>query len=117
VPMHLMTREAFATYARVLAPNGLLLVHISNRFLDLEPVVSSAATAGGWHAARLMYFPKPGGPPGGTPSLWIALSHDPGKIAALGARNADWKPLPHYPGFTPWSDDYSTILPLIKALH
>jgi hypothetical protein len=117
VPMHLMTREAFATYARVLAPNGLLLVHISNRFLDLEPVVSSAAAAGGWHAARLMYFPKPAGPPGGTPSLWIALSHDASKIAALRARNADWKPLPQYPGFTPWSDDYSTILPLIKALH
>jgi len=117
VPMHLMTREAFSSYARVLAPNGLLLVHISNRFLDLEPVVSSAATAGEWHAARLLYFPAPGGPPGGTPSLWIALSHDAGKIAALRARNAAWTPLPHYPGFTPWSDDYSTILPLIKALH
>jgi len=117
VPMHLMTREAFASYARVLAPNGLLLVHISNRFLDLEPVVSSAAVAGDWHAARLLYHPAPGGPPGGTPSLWIALSHDAGKIAALRARNAAWAPLPRYPGFTPWSDDYSTILPLIKALH
>ena len=117
VPMHLMTREAFASYARVLAPDGLLLVHISNRFLDLEPVVSSAAAAGAWHGARLLYFPAPGGPPGGTPSLWIALSHDAGKIAALRARNAAWTPLPRYPGFTPWSDDYSTILPLIKALH
>jgi spermidine synthase len=117
VPMHLMTREAFATYARVLAPDGLLLVHISNRFLDLEPVVSSAAAGGGWQAARLIYLPAPGATPGGTPSLWIALSHDSSKIAALRARNAAWKPLPHYPGFTPWTDDYSTILPLIKALH
>jgi len=116
VPMHLMTREAFASYARVLAPNGLLLVHISNRFLDLEPVVSSAAAAGGWHAARLLYFPPQGGPPGGTPSLWVALSHDADKIAALHARNAAWQPIAHYPGFTAWSDDYSTILPLIKAL-
>lgn len=117
VPMHLMTREAFASYQRVLAPNGLLLVHISNRFLDLEPVVSAAAVAGGWHAARLVYFPVPGAAPGGTPSLWVALSHDESKIAALRARNAAWRPLPHYPGFTAWSDDYSTILPLIKALH
>lgn len=117
VPMHLMTREAFDSYRRVLAPDGLLLVHISNRFLDLEPVVSSAAKSGGWHAARLLYFPRPDGPPGGTPSLWIALSHDPAKIDALRARNAAWAPLPEYPGFTPWSDDYSTILPLIKALH
>ncbi len=114
--MHLMTREAFASYARVLAPNGLLLVHISNRFLDLEPVVSSAAAAGGWHAARLLYFPPQGGSPGGTPSLWVALSHDPAKIEALHTLNATWQPMAHYPGFTAWSDDYSTILPLIKAL-
>jgi hypothetical protein len=51
VPMHLLTREAFATYGRVLAPNGLLLVHISNRFMALAPVVSAAARDGGWHAA------------------------------------------------------------------
>ncbi|MDG5474019.1 hypothetical protein P6709_20165, partial [Jeotgalibacillus sp. ET6] len=57
VPMHLMTREAFASYARVLAPRGLLLVHISNRFLDLEPVVAAAARGGGWHSAQLFYRP------------------------------------------------------------
>ena len=36
--MHLLTREAFATYRKHLAPGGLLLVHISNRYLDMEPV-------------------------------------------------------------------------------
>ncbi|WP_204273851.1 hypothetical protein, partial [Stenotrophomonas maltophilia] len=48
VPMHLLTRQAFVTYGRVLAPNGLLLVHISNRFMALAPVVSAAARDGGW---------------------------------------------------------------------
>ena len=46
IPMHLMTREAFGVYRRHLRPGGLLLVHISNRYLDLKPVVAAAATEG-----------------------------------------------------------------------
>ena len=46
VPMHLLTREAFADYRRLLSPSGLLLVHISNRYLDLMPVVAAAAADG-----------------------------------------------------------------------
>ena len=52
-----MTTEAFDSYARVLSPTGLLLVHISNRFMDLRPVVSAAAVKGGWQAAELTYHP------------------------------------------------------------
>jgi hypothetical protein len=116
VPMHLMTREAFDRYGKVLAPNGLLLVHISNRFLDLEPVVSAAAQQGGWTAAELVYFPRAGEGSAATTSQWIALSRDPAKIRALMARDATWRPVPAYPKFTPWSDDFASILPLIKAL-
>ncbi len=43
VPVHLLTREAFAVYERHLATNGILAVHISNHFLDLEPVVLNLA--------------------------------------------------------------------------
>jgi hypothetical protein len=118
VPMHLMTQEAFATYARVLAPRGVLLVHISNRFLDLEPVVSSAAVAGGWSAAKLVYIPDASGRAlAETASVWLALSRNPATIAVLRRRNEHWAPVPRYPRFTPWSDDYSTILPLMKAFR
>ena len=117
VPMHLMTREAFNTYGRVLAPHGVLMVHISNKFLDLEPVVSAAAKAGGWYSAKLLYSPGGQVDPTHTVSLWAAMSRDPAVLAALKARDASWKPLSRYPGFTPWSDDYSTILPLVKAFH
>jgi spermidine synthase len=118
VPMHLMTREAFETYARVLAPGGLLLVHISSRFLDLEPVVSTAAVAGGWSAAKLVYFPRRRGREvAETGSIWLALSRDPATIAVLRRRSARWAPVPRYPRFTPWTDDYSTILPLMKAFR
>ncbi|OYX38184.1 MULTISPECIES: spermidine synthase [unclassified Sphingomonas] len=114
VPMHLMTREAFASYDRVLAPNGLLLVHISNRFLDLEPVVAAAATAGGWSAVKLLYRPGPKAPEGETVSAWVALSRDKAVIARLKSRGGSWQPLNPRSGFTPWTDDYSTILPLLK---
>ena len=43
IPIHLLTREAFAVYLRHLKPDGVLAVHISNRYLDLEPVVNAAA--------------------------------------------------------------------------
>ncbi|CAN5341951.1 fused MFS/spermidine synthase [soil metagenome] len=117
VPMHLMTTEAFETYARVLQPGGLLLVHISNRFLDLNPVVWAAAVKGGWSARSLFY--RPVGPPNSseTMSAWIALSRDPRAIDALSARDAGWKPMTPSPGFTAWTDDYSTILPLLKSFR
>lgn len=114
VPMHLMTREAFAGYARVLQRRGLLLVHISNRFLDLEPVVAAAAHEGGWHAAQRLYRPGRTDTPAATLSSWIAMSRDARVIAALEARDPAWRPLRPRPGFAAWSDDYSTILPLLK---
>jgi len=47
IPVHLLTREAFALYWRHLKPNGVLAVHVSNRYLDLAPVVQIAAQRSG----------------------------------------------------------------------
>ena len=114
VPMHLMTREAFARYAQTLAPNGLLLVHISNRFIDLEPVVAANAAAGGWHAASMVYRPADKPREGETVSQWIALSRDPATLASLTGGHPDWQKLRPRRGFAPWTDDHSSILPLLK---
>ena len=116
VPMHLLTREAFATYARVVQPAGLLLVHISNRFLDLDPVVAAAAKEGRWQAVELDYKPS-SLEAGATASWWVAMSRDPRAIAALRARNAYWRPVTARTGFVGWTDDYSTILPLLRAFR
>jgi spermidine synthase len=113
IPMHLMTREAFADYARVLQPRGLLLVHVSNRFLDLEPVVAAAAQAGGWHAAKLYYQPAQR-TPFASASQWIPRSRDSAAIRTLAAAEPRWAPLTPRAGFEAWTDDYSTILPLLK---
>jgi hypothetical protein len=113
IPAHLMTREAFATYARVVSRDGLLLVHISNRFLDLEPVVAAVAQEGGWHAAKLFYQPGPLDP-NASGSEWIALSRNPRAIAALRALDGSWVALTPRAAVEAWTDDYSTILPLLK---
>jgi SAM-dependent methyltransferase len=117
VPMHLLTREAFQTYARAMSPDGILLIHISNRYLDLEPVVAANARADGWEAALLRYYPEEEDDDlNFTVSVWIALSRDPAKIAALATKagpNSDWVELDARKDFAGWTDDYASILPLI----
>ncbi|MEN3748319.1 fused MFS/spermidine synthase [Sphingomonas sp. HF-S3] len=130
VPMHLMTDEAFAVYRRVLAPNGLLLVHISNRYMALDPVVAEAAARGGWHAAEFRYQPMmtfTASPdargkiavtaepePEASASDWIALSPDPAVLKRLGDATPGWTPLERKPGFTGWTDDYASIIPVLR---
>lgn len=119
VPMHLLTREAFDVYARVLPVRGLLLVHISNRHLDLEPVIATAAREGGWHAALLNDQPPEAvmAKTYVSRSIWVAMSRDPALLARLTgpkAEAAGWRPLVEQRGFAGWSDDYGSILPLLK---
>jgi SAM-dependent methyltransferase len=51
IPTHLLTTEAFEMYKRRLSPHGVICVHVSNRYLDLEAVVATAARQLGWRAA------------------------------------------------------------------
>jgi SAM-dependent methyltransferase len=118
VPMHLLTREAFAIYARALQPEGLLLVHISNRYIDLAPVVAAAAKAGGWTALQLDYQPSEAEAERlATASTWIAMSRDAAAIdrmVAAAPPGTFWFEVVPRRGFAGWSDDYATILPLLK---
>lgn len=117
IPTHLLTREAFAIYGRRLAPGGLLLIHISNRYLDLRPVIAAAARAGGWHA-RLRHYTPQKRDEGRfyAASVWIALSRDPARIDGLvRASGPDrWQGLTGRPDFAAWSDDHASILPILK---
>ena len=115
IPIHLLTREAFAVYRRHLTDRGLLLVHISNRFLDLEPVVAAAATEG-WHARLRHYRPdEKQAADNHTASLWVAMSPSRETLAKLvTAGEEEWRPIRPRPGFAPWTDDHATLLPLIR---
>jgi SAM-dependent methyltransferase len=116
VPMHLLTREAFADYRRLLSPSGLLLVHISNRYLDLMPVVAAAAADGNWQARLRSYRPDRAHMRlNEYGSDWIALSQSPATMDQLvRSGGGKWKALPARPGFRPWTDDHASVLSLIK---
>jgi hypothetical protein len=110
VPLHLMTDEAFKVYLRALAPDGFLLMHISNRYVDLEPAIDAAARANGLVALRRN---DTGAKAPGTRSVWIALARDPARLAALeAASSAAWTPLEKVDGRL-WTDDYASILPVL----
>ncbi len=122
VPMHLLTREALEVYSRALSRKGLLMVHISNRYLDLEPVLAQAAKAGRWSAAIKTYSPDLDEPvPNLTVSVWVAMSRDPDTITMLKIVSGEdahmWHDLHVRPGFSGWSDDHASILPLLEDWH
>src|SRR5207245_11631356 len=53
IPVYLLTREALALYLQKLAPGGVLAFHISNRYLDLQPVLSALAADAGLEVCRV----------------------------------------------------------------
>ena len=116
VPMHLLTTEAMQIYRRRLAPGGLLLMHISNRFLNLEPVIA-AASADGWHSALREYRVSAADAKRGyATSMWVALANNTSVIDRLetATGRANWRAVRPRAGFTGWTDDYASILPLMK---
>ena len=119
VPMHLLTREALTTYGRAVQRDGIVLFHISNRYLDLRPVVAQIAHEDGWHMQVMEYVPTDEELTlNATVSVWIALSRNPTTLERLtrlsGADAANWETLTPTPGFSGWSDDHASILPIIN---
>lgn len=53
VPVHLLTREAFQIYQRHLKADGIIAVHVTNRYLDLAPVAEKVAASLGWKTTRI----------------------------------------------------------------
>jgi len=108
IPVHLLTREAFAGYLSRLSPGGTIVLHISNRHLELVRVVAAVAAAEGLVA-------------------WLKQDvsvtdpreelHANALVAALARKPADLGDVPNRPGWrriesdiAPWTDDYSDIL-------
>src|SRR5262249_4673561 len=106
IPIHLLTREAMQLYFDRLRPGGIVAIHITNRYLDLEPVVKAEAAALG------------------KSTVLIANAEDP----ARGVQSANWAilsdaPLPdlapygHPPAGRPvpqWTDDFSNLFRALR---
>jgi hypothetical protein len=116
VPMHLLTRDALDVYQARLKPGGVLLMHVSNRFLDLEPVLG-AASKWGWHMARRDFDPDQEQTKRGySSSHWIMMTRDKATLDTVAARTAPdkWRPVEQRAGFDGWTDDFASILPVLK---
>jgi hypothetical protein len=114
IPAHLLTREAFALYLRRLTPTGLLAVHISNRYLDLEPVLAANADALG--ATGVIRSDANTGSSRRAASVWVALAEDVRALDALRA-SPGWKTVRVEPGFRTWTDDFTNLLAVLRFLR
>jgi SAM-dependent methyltransferase len=114
IPVHLLTREALALYLRKLKEGGAVTFHISNRFLDLRPVLIGLANDARVPGAlgdndvtdaergKLYYGTR-----------WIVIAKKPATLASL-VRQQGWIPLPPAPAGRVWTDDYSDILSVMR---
>lgn len=114
IPVHLLTREAFKVYERVLDEHGILFVHISNKHLNLKPVVAALARDAGLSALIEAYEPdeKVDGDLA-YPAEWVVLAR---RMSDLGPMPTDsrWKILPSRTAYRVWTDDYSNVFSVIK---
>jgi spermidine synthase len=111
IPVHLLTREALAVYLQKLAPNGVMLFHLSNRYLDLKPVLAALAADAGLTVCRQredLVIDAADRAAGKSPSTWAILARNPNDLGPL-EKSALWMPIELPPGFRVWTDDYSHL--------
>ena len=112
VPVHLLTVESFATSMRTLAPRGVIAVHISNRFIDLEPVVAAAARDLGFVAIIGSDLPPPELSDLADASQWVVVGRSFADLADL-VEGDRWRTA-HADGRRAWTDRYSDLLGALR---
>jgi hypothetical protein len=113
IPVHLLTREALGLYFKKLASGGALVFHLSNRYLDLEPVLARLAEDA--HAvARIrentVHVQEQFGE---DASVWAILGLESRSLGGL-AHDSRWRVLKQHHGIDTWTDDYSDVLRALK---
>lgn len=109
IPVHLITLDAVDIYQKHMKPDGVIAFHVSNRFLDLKPVVQMIAEKRGLHVAWVRDTYEDGS----TTSDWVLLTK---------ARNLLLKPdilegtfiIPPEPGWRVWTDDFNNIVQVMN---
>ena len=110
IPVHLITREALGVYLKHMQPDGIVAFHVSNRFLNLVPVVARLAQEQGAHAVLV----DEESDEDRTTSTWVLVSRDKKalerpEIVEAGATDPetrdDWRT---------WTDDYSNLVQILK---
>jgi len=114
IPVHLLTREAFQLYFQKLKPEGLIVVHISNRFLDLMPLVNALAQDAG---AQVRFNSNPQSfmaPPDIyiQPSIFGIMTKGSEMTKVIDEKFVQWRTYKG-PEIKPWTDDYANIFYLM----
>ncbi len=110
IPIHLLTREAVALYLDKVRDGGIVMLHISNRYLRLLPIIARIAAAGGLEIRAQTHRPPPGE---GWPSQWVVLARREADLGPL-ARDERWQRPVVDPTAPLWTDSFSNILDALK---
>ena len=111
IPVHLLTREAMTLYRRHLEPDGIIAFHVSNQYINLEPVVAAIAADAGLHAVSVhshaddqngLYYAD-----------WILVTANQVFLGQPEVVNNGF-PTPVQAGVRLWTDNYSSVFPLLK---
>ena len=110
IPVHLLTSEALAIYRKHMKPGGIIAFHVTNRYLDLAPVVQRLAQEHGMHAVMIYDDSNEGV---SSISDWILVADDE---KALGAPQISEVSVPvePRPGLKLWTDDFNNIVQVLK---
>lgn len=110
IPAHLITREAFEIYQRHMHPDGVIAVHISNRYLDLVPIVVGLAEHYEWRILMVEFDPADDSGSHTASSDWMLLTRNPQFLQDFEVKSASY--IPDMKGEKPilWTDQYSDLL-------
>jgi hypothetical protein len=115
IPIHLLTKEALKLYLAKLSESGVLVFHISNRYLDLKPILGNLAN----HlnlvclAQDDIELSEAEKKAKKAPSTWAVMASQPSNLSQLAAHHR-WKPLSGSPSSRLWTDDFSNIVSVFK---
>ena len=107
--LHLITYEAVAQYLRHMKPDGVMAFHVSNRFLDLKPVLLAIA---GKHGLEYAYVHETGDE-GGTTSDWVLITRSKPFILQQSIVEAT-EPVVPRPDWALWTDDFNNLVQVFK---
>ena len=113
VPVHLLTKEAFALYWKHMKPNGVLAVHISNKYLELKPVIAASAESVGKKGLVIDYDESddPGEVCFGSTWVLVMAKETADGLTNLVRQGEFLKPDPN---FRTWTDGFSNMFGILK---
>ena len=112
IPVHLLTEEAFRLYFQRLVPGGVLALNISNRMLDLRPVVAADADALGVDA--VFVESDASRTAGWFTALWVLVSAPRGRLSSLRFDGVGSRAAPGPDRRILWRDDYSNLFQVLR---